>query len=64
MTHDEGHGHGHGHDEAEADSIVTGLLITRKVDGDITAVFDARTAAIAGAACGAGYFILKLLFRR
>ena len=64
MTHDEGHGLGHGHDEAEADSIVTGLLITRKVDGDITAVFDARTAAIAGAACGAVYFFLKMLFHR
>ena len=61
---DEDHDHQHPHDEAEADSIITGLLITKNVEGDVTAVFNPQTAAIAGAACGAAYFLLKLLFRR
>ena len=57
------HGHGHAHEASSAESIITGLLITGSVDGEVTAVFDKRTAAIAGAACGTAYFLLTRLFR-
>ena len=57
------HEHGHGNETSSAESIITGLLITGKVDGEVTAVFDTRTAAVAGAACGAAYFLLTRLFR-
>lgn len=60
---DDAHGHEHAHEESSAESIIAGLLITGKVDGEVTAVFDMRTAAIAGAACGAAYFLLSRLFR-
>ena len=57
------HDHGHAHEASSAESIVAGLLITGSVDGEVTAVFDTRTAAIAGAACGTVYFLLTRLFR-
>ena len=47
MTHED-HDHQHPHDDAEADSIITGLLIAKNVEGDVTAVFNPQTAAIAG----------------
>jgi hypothetical protein len=57
------HEHGHAHEATSAESIFTGLLITGSVDGEVTAVFDTRTAAVAGAACGTAYYLLTRLFR-
>lgn len=55
---------GHQHGERNVESVVTGLLVTQRVDGEVTAVFDVRTAAVAGVACGLTYFLLRRLFGR
>jgi hypothetical protein len=56
--------HEHHHGEADYQTVLTGLLITRRVEGEVTAVFDMKTALAAGAACGLTVFLLGKLFGR